>query len=192
MNYFKAKFFKSCYLREQLFESKKKEVVFVGRSNVGKSSIINKIFNRKHLARTSNVPGKTASINFYDVEDLYFVDFPGYGFSKIAKFKKKLWENLAEDYFSSNRRIALAILVIDIRRGIQDLDFEMIKYLVYRKLYFIVILNKIDKLKKKEIEENTNKVKTDLSFLRNIKIILFSTKTGTGVEELKNLLETFV
>ena len=191
MNYSKAKFYKSCYVNEQLFCSKKNEIVFVGRSNVGKSSIINKILNRKKLARVSNVPGKTISINFYEVDEIYFVDFPGYGFAKISKNKKRNWDNLANEYFSSKRKIILAVLVLDVRRGIEKLDYDMIKYLIDKKIYFILILNKIDKLKKNEISKVLEKTSKDISFLKNIQILLFSSKTGYGIETFKETVEKF-
>ena len=191
MNYSKSGFFKSCYLREQLFKTKKKEVVFVGRSNVGKSSLINKMLNRKKLARVSNVPGKTISINFYNVHDIYFVDFPGYGFAKISKSKKKEWDFLADEYFSSKRNIFLSVIVVDVRRGLEELDFEMIKYLITKKIYFVVVLSKIDKLKRSEVEEVLEKTKKDLSFLKNIEVIPFSSKTGEGVQKLKSVIENY-
>lgn len=191
MNYSKAGLFKSCYLKNQLFKTNKKEVVFVGRSNVGKSSLINKMLNRKKLARVSNVPGKTISINFYNVDDIFFVDFPGYGFAKISKNKKKSWDSLADTYFTTKRKIFLAVLVLDVRRGMQELDFEMIKYLISKKIYFVVVLNKVDKLKKSEVKEIFEETEKDLSFLKNIEIILFSSKTGKGVEELKNKIENY-
>lgn len=191
MDYSKAKFYKSCYLKEQLFESKKGEVVFVGYSNVGKSSLINKIINRKKLARVSNVPGKTISINFYSVDDIYLVDFPGYGFAKISKSKKKIWESLAEEYFSYKRKIFLSILVLDVRRGMRELDYEMVKYLISKKIYFIVILNKTDKLKKDELQKMLEKTKKDLSFLKNIEIFLFSSKTGKETEILRERIENY-
>ncbi len=182
-------FFKSCYLKNQLFLSKKKEIVFVGCSNAGKSSIINKLFNRKKLARVSNKPGKTISINFYATQKLFFVDFPGYGFAKIEKSKQKIWDDLINSYFSSNRNIVLAILVLDIRRGLKDLDFFMIRYLISKNIFFAVILNKVDKLTKNQITESLENIKNELKFIKNLKIILFSSKTGQGVENLKEYVK---
>lgn len=190
MNFNNAKLTKSCYLKNQLLVgSKKKEIVFVGRSNVGKSSIINCVLNRKKLARVSNVPGKTISINFYGTLEVDFVDFPGYGFAKIAKSKKRVWDELAEEYFSSKRNIMFAVLVLDARRGLKELDFKMIEYLVFKKIYFIVLINKIDKLKKTQLSELLNKTEKELSFLKNTKIILFSCKTKQGVSCFKQYVE---
>lgn len=190
MNFNDAKLFKSCYFKNQILNgSKKKEIVFVGRSNVGKSSIINCILNRKKLARVSNVPGKTISINFYRTLEIDFVDFPGYGFAKIAKSKKKVWDELADGYFSSKRNILFSVLVLDARRGLKDLDFKMIEYLVFKKIYFIVLINKIDKLKKSQLNELLAKTEKELSFLKNTKIILFSCKTKQGVSCFKQYVE---
>ena len=190
MNFNNAKLTKSCYLKNQLLVgSKKKEIVFVGRSNVGKSSIINCVLNRKKLARVSNVPGKTISINFYGTSEVDFVDFPGYGFAKISKFKKKIWDELVEEYFSSKRNILFAVLVLDARRGLKELDFKMIEYLVFKKIYFIVLINKVDKLKKTELNEILAKTEKELSFLKNTKIILFSCKTKQGVSCFREYVE---
>ncbi len=189
MNFSNASFLKSCYLENQLFLSNKKEVVFVGRSNVGKSSLINRLCGRKKLARVSNVPGKTISINFYSVGGIYLVDFPGYGFAKIAKCKRKLWDNLAQGYFSSKRNIVFCVVVIDCRRGCKELDFDMVRYLVYNKLYFVVVLSKADKLKNSELQAVFEATKKDFSFLKNLQVILFSSKTGQGENELRQVIE---
>ena len=182
-------FFKSCYLKDQLFLSKCEEIVFVGRSNVGKSSIINKLFNRKKLARVSNKPGKTISINFYLAQELLFVDFPGYGFAKIEKSKQKTWDDLVDAYFSSNRNISLGVLVLDVRRGLQDLDIFMIKYLISKNIFFILLLNKIDKLSKNKVIEILEIIKKELDFIKNLEVILFSSKTGQGVKNLQEYIK---
>ena len=189
MNFNNVKLTKTCYLKEQLFKSYKKEIVFVGCSNVGKSSIINKVLNRKKLARVSNKPGKTVSINFYDVGEIYLVDFPGYGFAKVNKQQKKNWNVLAEEYFSSKRQILMAVLILDCRQQVKSLDFEMIKYLISKDISFVVLLNKIDKLKKSEFETILLKTKGNFKFINNLKIMLFSARTGEGVEELRNFFE---
>ena len=191
MNFYNVSLFKSCYLKSQLFVSDKKEIVFVGRSNVGKSSLINRLCGRRKLARVSNVPGKTISINFYSAGNIYLVDFPGYGFAKIAKFKRKVWDDLAQGYFSSKRNIVFCVVVIDCRRGCKELDFDMVRYLVYNKLYFVIVLSKADKLKERELQSVFEATKKDFSFLKNLKVILFSSKTGQGEKELKQVVERF-
>lgn len=189
MKFNDSKLKKTCYLKEQLFKSFKKEIVFVGYSNVGKSSIINKILNRKKLARVSKTPGKTVSINFYDVGNFYFVDFPGYGFAKVDETKKINWSVLAQEYFSSKREILMAVLVLDARRKVKNLDLDMSNFLIEKDIFFIVVLNKVDKLKKSEIENLSYEAKKSFRLVENLEIVLFSTKTGQGVEKLKKIIE---
>ncbi len=189
MKFNDSKLKKTCYLKEQLFKSFKKEIVFVGYSNVGKSSIINKILNRKKLARVSKTPGKTVSINFYDVGNFYFVDFPGYGFAKVDETKKINWSVLAEEYFSSKREILMAVLVLDARRKVKNLDLDMSNFLIEKDIFFIVLFNKVDKLKKSEIENLRYEAKKSFRLVENLEIVLFSTKTGQGVEKLKKIIE---
>ncbi|MBR5495911.1 MAG: ribosome biogenesis GTP-binding protein YsxC, partial [Oscillospiraceae bacterium] len=130
MNFNKAKFEISYGISSQLPKSERLEFAFVGRSNVGKSSLINKIFNRKNLARVSAVPGKTATINFYSVEQTLFVDLPGYGFAKVAKSEKHRWSELIEGYFNQDRNVGLVFSLIDMRHPPTKLDIDMLQYLL--------------------------------------------------------------
>ena len=123
------------------------EIAFAGRSNVGKSTLINKIFNRKNLARVSSVPGKTATINFYGLENVFFVDLPGYGYAKVAKSEKRRWSELIEGYLNSGRDLRLVFLLIDMRHAPSADDLHMINYLIDAELPFVIILTKADKLK---------------------------------------------
>ena len=162
MNYNKAEFH-ACYGQfSQIPESVTTEIVFAGRSNVGKSTLINKIFNRKSLARVSSVPGKTATINFYKLEDVFFVDLPGYGYAKVAKSEKRRWADLIEGYLNADRNIELLFLLIDMRHAPSDDDIHMINFLIDAELPFVIILTKADKLNK------TNRAKMMSEFAETI------------------------
>lgn len=185
MNFSKGEFFKCCGNFYSFPKIKWPEVVFAGKSNVGKSSIINRVFNLKHIAKTSSSPGKTATINFYSAENGFLVDLPGYGYAKISKTEKQKWANLIYSYYSSNRLIYLTIIVVDCRRGISDFDRKMVSFLNERKINFIIILNKIDKLTKTALNEI---YETTSSEFKACKIIKLSVKTMEGVETLKKTI----
>lgn len=190
MNFQKAEFITSYGLSSQLPKSNKIEVAFAGRSNVGKSSAINKIFNRKNLARVSAVPGKTATINFYKVDDsLHFVDLPGYGYAKVAKSEKERWSVLIEQYFQQDRNLALVLQLIDMRHPPSKLDVDMVNYLIECEIPFIVLLTKADKLGKTEFTHRLEAVKEELPCGDQITFVPFSSQTGLGVEEVKEILE---
>lgn len=149
MNYNNAEFYTSYGNFKQIPKSERTEIAFSGRSNVGKSSLINKIFNRKSLARVSAVPGKTATINFYSLENLYFVDLPGYGYAKVAKSDKERWAGLIEGYLHDDRELALVFQLIDFRHPPTSDDVMMVNFLIDSGIPFVVILTKADKLSKK-------------------------------------------
>lgn len=136
------------------------EIVLVGKSNVGKSSFVNTMINRKNLARTSNTPGKTRQINFYNIDDkFYFVDLPGYGFSKMSKEEKVVSGKFIEDYLSKRENIALIILVLDIRHKPTGDDFLMYDYILRTNLPFVVLTNKADKIAVTKVDDAVNVVK---------------------------------
>lgn len=149
MNYNNAEFYTSYGSFKQIPKSERTEIAFSGRSNVGKSSLINKIFNRKSLARVSAVPGKTATINFYSLENLYFVDLPGYGYAKVTKSDKERWAGLIEGYLHDDRELALVFQLIDFRHPPTSDDVMMVNFLIDSGIPFVVILTKADKLSKK-------------------------------------------
>ena len=126
------------------------EIIFSGKSNVGKSSLINKILNRKSLARTSSKPGKTININFYKLKNLRFVDLPGYGYAKVSHSEKERWSELVEGYFKLKRNIPLVIQIIDMRHTPSVLDFQMLDFLYSQKFNFVIVASKCDKLNKTE------------------------------------------
>lgn len=189
MNFNLAKFVAAYGISSQLPPSEKLEIAFAGRSNVGKSSLINKVFNRKNLARVSAVPGKTATINFYQVEDTFFVDLPGYGYAKVAKSEKHRWSELIEGYFNQNRNVALVLLLIDIRHSPSQLDLDMVEYLVETEYPFLIAFTKADKLSRLQKEKRLEGFRTEIPYGEEIKMIPVSSETGEGIEELRSVLE---
>ena len=187
MNFNKAEFDKSFGISQQLPPSDKPEITFAGRSNVGKSSLLNKLFNRKNLARVSSVPGKTVTINFYDVDNQRFVDLPGYGYAKISKQERDRFGELMEGYFQSGRMINLVVQLIDMRHKPTADDYSMISFLEQMEIPFIVVLTKADKLKKKEYQSRVNSIYEELNN-PEYPVIPFSSVTGQGVDEIKALL----
>ncbi len=189
MNYNKAEFEKSFGISQQLPESDAPEIVFAGRSNVGKSTLLNKLFNRKQLARVSSVPGKTITINFYNVDDIKFVDLPGYGYAKISKQELNRFGELMEGYFNSGRNIALVVQLIDMRHPPTKYDIGMISFLTEMNIPFIIVMTKADKLKKKAYAERLKLSKEELSFINNVPVVPFSGVTGQGINGIKNYIE---
>lgn len=182
--------FESSYGRlDQLPESDLCEIAFSGRSNVGKSSMINKIFGRKQLARTSSVPGKTVTINFFRLENVRFADLPGYGYAKVAKSEKERWSRLMEGYFSSGRNLRLVFQLIDMRHPPTQNDLIMLNFLVESELPFVVALTKEDKLSQKQREERLAALKSEIPYADQITMIPFSAETGDGVETVKAIIE---
>lgn len=191
-NFENAKFFITVDNYKDLPQSQG-EVAFVGRSNCGKSSLINSLTNQKKLAFTSKTPGRTQHINFFDFnENLFLVDLPGYGYAKVSESKKKHWEELLNKYFEARKELLGMILIMDIRHPLKDLDFKMIDFFKYSKKPIHIVLNKSDKLSREKQKASYNKVK-DVLFKQysNISIQLFSSLKKTGVIELKETLNTF-
>ena len=189
MNYNKAEFYASYGTFSQIPECSRIEIAFAGRSNVGKSTLINKIFNRKNLARVSSVPGKTATINFYGLENVFFVDLPGYGYAKMAKSEKNRWAELIEGYLNADRDLRLVFLLIDMRHAPSADDIHMINYLIESELPFVIILTKADKLKTMARAERMKAFETEIPYFNDIHIIPFSSQTFEGVEEVRNIIE---
>lgn len=176
----------------QLPPSKEAEIVFSGRSNVGKSSLINKVFNRKNLARVSSVPGKTITVNFFKGDGVYFVDLPGYGYAKREQNEKKRWAELMEGYFQSGRNIALVIQLIDMRHAPSADDMIMLNFLREAGIPFVIALTKCDKLNKTETEKRREALETELAEYSDIKRIEFSAVKGTGVEDIKAAIQVAI
>jgi GTP-binding protein len=184
------KFIASAYSVAELPKEKYPEVVLCGRSNVGKSSFINSIFNRKNLAKTSSTPGKTRSINYYNIDSkFYIVDLPGYGYAKISQSERIKWGKLINDFFSSSQHIQLTIHLIDSRHKPTELDIKLNEMLRSLNIPYIVLLNKSDKLKQSELS-NAKKIATEIfpELLINENLFYFSSVKGTGNKEIKKLL----
>ena len=185
----KAEFYAAFGTNKQLPASVKPEVVFSGRSNVGKSSLINKLCNRKNLARVSGEPGKTGTINFYTVNDFYIVDLPGYGFAKVSDKERQRWDKLINSYFETGRGINLVVQLIDSRREPSNDDYMMLEYLTHHNLPFVIALTKGDKLNKTQYKERVEGLREELKeFGDELTIIPFSSEKGDGVDELKEIL----
>ncbi len=189
MNFNKAEFFASYGEYKQLPPAERMEFAFAGRSNVGKSSLINKIFNRKSLARVSSVPGKTATVNFYKIDECFLVDLPGYGYAKIAKKDKLRWSELIEGYLMSGRDIALIFQLIDMRHPPSADDLHMINFMIDNELPFVVILTKADKLSKNERVARMEALKQEVECFEDMTVIQFSAVTGEGADEIRKIIE---
>lgn len=192
MNFNNAEFKFSFGTASQLPESEKPEVIFSGKSNVGKSSLINKLANRKNLARTSSKPGKTATINFFDVDDFHLVDLPGYGYAKVSKAEKQRWAELMEGYFAQDRAFCLVVQLLDMRHKPTADDIGMIEFLNYNEFPFIVVLTKMDKLKKSEQVKNLQIIGESLKKFKGVKLYPFSAETGEGADQIIDTINNAV
>ena len=189
LNYNKAEFSAAYGKFSQIPAPERIEIAFAGHSNVGKSTLIDKLFNRKNLARVGSVPGKTATINFYGLENLYFVDLPGYGYAKVSKSEKERWAGLIEGYLSSDRDIRLVFMLVDMRHAPTKDDIHMINYLIDTEMPFVLVLTKADKLNKTERAKRMEAFKDEIPCFEDIHSIPFSSQTVEGVEELRTIVE---
>ena len=167
------------------------EIAFAGKSNVGKSSVINRLLQRKNFARVGDKPGKTIHVNYFTLDrKCYLVDLPGYGFAKVSQSEKERWGKLMEDYFASNR-ITLGILIVDYRHPPTNNDITMAKWFLDSGCPFAVVANKMDKLKKSELVPNLEVIRQDLELPDSCPVIPFSAEKGDGRDALvKLILET--
>ena len=160
------------------------EIAFAGKSNVGKSSVINRILQRKNFARVGEKPGKTIHVNYFTVDNkCYFVDLPGYGFAKVSASEKARWGKLMEDYFAANR-IDLGVMIVDYRHPPTNNDITMANWFIQSGCPFVVVANKMDKLKKSELEPNLVTIREDLALPEGTPIIPFSAEKGNGRDDL--------
>ena len=192
MNFNKAEFEFAAGKASQLPESVMPEVIFSGRSNVGKSSLINKLVNRKALARVSATPGKTATINFFKVDKFHLVDLPGYGYAKVSKAEKQRWADLMEGYFSQERNFALVVQIVDMRHSPSADDMNMIEYLHSYGFPFIIVFTKKDKLKKTQQLRRLEELKEELADYSEVPMFPFSAVNGEGAEEIREYIEQCV
>lgn len=164
------------------------EIAFAGKSNVGKSSVINRILQRKNFARVGEKPGKTIHVNYFTVDKkCYFVDLPGYGFAKVSQAEKDRWAKLMDQYFASDR-IDLGVFIVDARHAPTNNDITMSRWFLESGCPFVVVANKLDKLKKSEIEPNLQRIRDDLELPEDCPVIAFSAEKGTGRDELIHII----
>ncbi len=189
MNINKAEFVTSYANYKQMPASDRIEIAFSGRSNVGKSSLINKIFNRKNLARVSSMPGKTVTINFYSLEDIYIVDLPGYGYANVSKSEKKKWGDLIGSYLSDGEReLALVFQLIDMRHAPSKDDLQMLDFLIDNEIPFVVVFTKADKLKPMQRKQRMESFASEIPCFEDITFVEFSAVTGEGVERIREII----
>ena len=184
MNLQKVEFLISAAATRDFPGNRLPEIAFAGKSNVGKSSVINRLLQRKNFARVGDKPGKTIHVNYFTVDKkCYFVDLPGYGYAKVSQSEKDRWGKLMEDYFAAGR-IDLGILIVDYRHPPTNNDITMARWFLDSGCRFVVVANKMDKLKKSELEPNLQTIRRDLELPEECPIIPFSAEKGNGREEL--------
>ena len=193
MNYNTAVFQKAFATAAQLEVSELPEICFSGRSNVGKSSLINKVLGRKSIARVSSKPGKTITVNFYRVENIRLVDLPGYGYAKVPFAEKTRWSELMETYFGSGRNIKMAFQLIDMRHPATEFDISMLDFLSQMNIPYTVILTKADKLNKTETAKRLEAIAEELKDFKNAtEIIPFSVNDTVSAEKIRRIIENAV
>ena len=184
MNFQKVEFLISAASPKDFPKTRLPEIAFAGKSNVGKSSVINRILQRKNFARVGEKPGKTIHVNYFTVDSkCYFVDLPGYGFAKVSASEKARWGKLMEDYFAANR-IDLGVMIVDYRHPPTNNDINMANWFIQSGCPFVVVANKMDKLKKSELLPNLETIRNDLDLPEGTPIIPFSAEKGNGRDEL--------
>ncbi|MCI5157532.1 MAG: YihA family ribosome biogenesis GTP-binding protein [Candidatus Electrothrix sp. AUS1_2] len=191
MNFNQVSFTDSVFSLRQLPAPLYPEIAFAGRSNVGKSSLINKLVNRKNLVKTSSKPGKTRSLNFFEVkEQLYLVDLPGYGFAQVNKQMRSDWEELISGYLLERETLACVVVIIDLRHSLKSTDREMLDWLQYNSIPCLPVYTKADKLSKNQ--QNKQAIALDAALnIAPADRLLFSAVTGLGCLELQNRLATY-
>lgn len=179
-----------CGVTSVLPKNDKMEIAFAGKSNVGKSSLINALMNRKAYARTSSEPGKTQTINFYNINNaLYYVDLPGYGYAKVSKTEKQKWGVMIEKYLRTSKQLRRVFLLIDIRHEPSQNDCDMYEWIIYNGYTPVIIATKLDKLKRSQVQKNVKVIKDKLGLSGDSIIIPFSAETKQGREEIWSLIE---
>ena len=185
----KADFIASYGISSQLPESDRPELSFSGRSNVGKSSLINRLCNRKNLARVSSTPGKTATINFYAVDDCYFVDLPGYGYAKVSAAEKEKWGKMIEGYLHNSKELRAFFLLVDIRHKPSANDKQMYDWICHNGYEPVIIATKLDKLKRSQVAKSLKEIRIGLGLPKEGKILPFSAETKQGRDEIWALID---
>lgn len=182
-----------CGITSTLPDNEWPEVAFAGKSNVGKSSLINALMNRKALARTSGQPGKTQTINFYNINSMmYLVDLPGYGYAKVAVAVKEKWGKMIERYLNTSKMLRAVFLLMDIRHEPSENDKIMYNWIIEQGYQPIIIATKLDKLKRSQVQKHIKQIKTGMQVVPGTPIIPFSAETKQGREEIWELIEMFI
>lgn len=180
-----------CGITSTLPQNNRPEIAFAGKSNVGKSSLINALMNRKSFARISATPGKTQTINFYNINDeIYLVDLPGYGYARVSQKEKENWGKMIEKYLHTSKQLQAVFLLIDIRHEPSGNDKMMYDWIVSQGCPPIIIATKVDKLKRSQVDKHIKMVRQGLGLLPGTRLIPFSSVTKQGREEIWNLVET--
>lgn len=184
MNFQKVEFLISAAAVKDFPKNRLPEIAFAGKSNVGKSSVINRLLQRKNFARVGEKPGKTIHVNYFVIDSkCYLVDLPGYGYAKVSQAEKDRWGRLMEDYFAA-KRIDLGVMIVDCRHAPTNNDITMARWFIDSGCPFVVVANKLDKVKKSQIEGNLAVIREDLELPEDCLIIPFSAEKGNGREEL--------
>ena len=190
MNFQKVDFLISAASPKDFPSNRLPEIAFAGKSNVGKSSVINRILQRKNFARVGEKPGKTIHVNYFTIDSkCYFVDLPGYGYAKVSQSEKDRWGKLMENYFAANR-IDLGVMIVDSRHAPTNNDITMARWFLDSGCPFVVVANKLDKVKKSQIEGNIAVIRQDLELPDECPVIPFSAEKGTGRDDLVKLILT--
>ncbi|MCR5041379.1 MAG: ribosome biogenesis GTP-binding protein YihA/YsxC [Clostridia bacterium] len=192
MNFNEVRFLTSFGSPKQLPEPTRPEIAFSGHSNVGKSSMINALFNRKNLARTSAQPGKTATINFFDTPGAFIADLPGYGYAKRSKAELESWGELMDAYFTTGRPIALTVQIIDLRHEPTDGDYQMLDFLTQTGTPFIIVRTKLDKLRPSALAQRLTESDEELADFPGVPRLDFSAVTKQGLDELRKAVSLAV
>ncbi len=192
INFNRAEFVLSAVNAANFVRDGRPQVTFAGRSNVGKSSVINRVLNRKNFARVGATPGKTTQINYFRIDDkIYFTDLPGYGYAKVSKGERVRWGMLMEHYFAEAGLVTLGVLIVDSRHKPTADDITMCDYFKSTGCPLIVVANKLDKLKKSEIEPNIARIRETLELDESVQLIPFSAEKGIGKTELISAIESY-
>ena len=188
MNFHNVEFLISAASTKDFPQNRLPEIAFAGKSNVGKSSVINRILMRKNFARVGDKPGKTIHVNYFTIDKkCYFVDLPGYGYAKVSQSEKERWGRLMEAYFASNR-IDLGVLIVDARHAPTNNDITMARWFIESECPFVVVANKLDKVKKSQLESNLQVIRQDLELPEECVVLPFSAEKGTGRDDLVKLI----
>ena len=188
MNFNNVEFLISAAASKQFPDTNYPEIAFAGKSNVGKSSVINRILNRKNFARVGEKPGKTIHVNYFVIDkSCYLVDLPGYGYAKVSQAERDRWAKLMESYFAAGR-IDLGVFIVDARHAPTNNDITMARWFLDSGCPFVVVANKLDKVKKSQIESNLQTIRQDLELPEDCPLIPFSAEKGTGRDELVKMI----